>query len=74
VQSTVPDGYRGRIASLEMIVGQAGPHVGNVRAGLVAAASSGGAALAIGGLAAVTATGLIAVTVPALRRFTVSAG
>jgi MFS family permease len=72
VQSTVPDAYRGRMASLEHIVGTAGPHVGNVRAGLVAAASSGGAALALGGLAAMAATGVVAVTIPALRRFTVS--
>lgn len=74
VQTTVPDAYRGRISSLETIVGSAGPQVGNVRAGLVAAVSSGGAALAIGGLAAVTATALIAVSTPALREFTVSGG
>jgi hypothetical protein len=72
VQTTVPGEYRGRIASLELIVGSAGPQVGNVRAGLVAAISSGGAALAIGGLAAVTATAVIAATTPALRGFTVT--
>jgi len=71
VQSSVPEAYRGRIASLEHIAGTAGPHVGNVRAGLVAAATSGGAALAIGGVAAAAATALIAVSTPALRDFTV---
>jgi MFS family permease len=74
VQTTVPEAYRGRISYLENIVGSAGPKVGDVRAGLVAAASSGGAALAIGGLAAVTATALIAASTPALREFTVSGG
>ena len=52
----------------------AGPQIGNVRAGMVAAVSSGGAAMALGGLAAVTATALIAASTPALREFTVSGG
>jgi MFS family permease len=71
VQSSTPPGYRGRVSSLEHIVGSAGPQLGNLRAGLVAAATSGGASLALGGLLGVLATGLIAVTTPALRRFTV---
>jgi MFS family permease len=71
VQSSTPAAYRGRVASLEHIVGTAGPELGNLRAGLVATVTSGGASLAIGGLLGVTATGLIAVTTPALRRFTV---
>ena len=71
VQSSTPPGYRGRVASLEHIVGTAGPQLGNLRAGLVAAATSGGASMAIGGGLAVLATGLIAATTPALRRFTV---
>jgi hypothetical protein len=58
------------VSSLEFVAGAAGPQLGNVRAGLVAAATSGGAALAIGGLTGVAATALIAVTTPALRRFT----
>jgi hypothetical protein len=69
VQSATPDAYRGRIASLEHIAGSAGPQLGNLRAGLVAAATSGGVALAIGGVAGLAATGLIALTTPALRRF-----
>lgn len=71
VQGTTPDAYRGRVAALEHIVGSAGPQLGNVRAGLVAAATSGGASLVIGGLAGLAATVLIARTTPALRRFTV---
>jgi MFS family permease len=74
VQTTVPEAYRGRISSLEHIVGVAGPQVGNVRAGMVAAVSSGGVALAVGGLTALIATALIATGIPALRQFTVSGG
>ncbi|GAA2628305.1 MFS transporter [Paractinoplanes durhamensis] len=71
VQSTTPDAYRGRVSALEAMVGEAGPQLGNLRAGLVATATSGGAALAIGGASALAATALIAVSTPALRRFTV---
>ncbi|GIF20490.1 MFS family permease [Actinoplanes tereljensis] len=71
VQSTTPDAYRGRVSALEAMVGEAGPQLGNLRAGLVASATSGGAALAIGGATALAATVLIAVSTPALRRFTV---
>jgi len=69
---TTPEVYRGRVAALEHIVGSAGPRLGNLRAGLVAAGTSGGAALVIGGLAGVAATALIAAGTPALRRFTVA--
>jgi len=71
VQTVTPDAYRGRVSSLEFVAGVAGPQLGNLRAGLVGAATSGGAALAIGGLTGLAATALIAVTVPALRRFTI---
>jgi hypothetical protein len=69
VQSVTPPGFRGRVSSLEHIAGAAGPQLGNLRAGLVAAAGSGGAALALGGITAVLATALIAVSTPALTRF-----
>jgi MFS family permease len=69
VQTVTPDAYRGRVSSLEYVAGVAGPQLGNLRAGLVAAATSGGASLAIGGLTGLAATALIAVTTPALRRF-----
>jgi MFS family permease len=69
VQTVTPDAYRGRVSSLEYVAGVAGPQLGNLRAGLVAAATSGGASLALGGLTGLTATALIALTTPALRRF-----
>jgi MFS family permease len=72
IQTVTPDVYRGRVSSLEHVAGVAGPQLGNLRAGLIAAATSGAASLAIGGLTGVTATALIAVTTPALRRFRLS--
>ncbi|MGX6600757.1 MFS transporter [Micromonosporaceae bacterium Da 78-11] len=71
VQTSTPDAYRGRVAALEHIVGTAGPELGNLRAGLVAAATSAGTSLAIGGLAALAATALIAARTPGLRGFRV---
>ncbi|MGH3657693.1 MAG: MFS transporter, partial [Micromonosporaceae bacterium] len=71
VQSLTPESHRGRIASLEYVVGVAGPQLGNLRAGLVAAGTSGGAALAIGGVTCVAGIGLVGALTPRLRRFTV---
>ncbi|MBM2621329.1 MFS transporter [Actinoplanes sp. LDG1-06] len=69
IQTVTPPGYRGRISSLEHIVGVAGPQIGILRSGLVAAATSGGAALTLGGVTALLATGLIALSTPQLRAF-----
>ncbi|MCO8271138.1 MFS transporter [Actinoplanes sp. TRM 88003] len=69
IQTVTPPGYRGRISSLEHIAGAAGPQLGNLRAGLVAAGTTGGVALVLGGLTAVVATAAIAATTPQLRRF-----
>lgn len=70
VQSSTPESHRGRVAALEYVAGAAGPHLGNLRAGLVAAGTSGGASLAIGGAACLAGVGLLAVLTPPLRRFT----
>jgi predicted MFS family arabinose efflux permease len=70
VQSSTPEGYLGRVAALEHVVGVAGPELGNLRAGLVASATSGGAALAIGGMACVVGTVLIATFIRPLRTAT----
>ncbi|WP_432994410.1 MFS transporter [Dactylosporangium sp. CA-233914] len=66
VQSATPESLRGRISAAEHIVGVAGPQIGGLRAGLVAAGTSGGAALLLGGLTSLAAVGLIAVTTPGL--------
>lgn len=69
VQSSTPDTYRGRVASLEHIVGVAGPELGSVRAGAIAALTSGGVSLLLGGIACLAGIGLIARLNPQLRRF-----
>lgn len=72
VQSSTPESHRGRVASLEHIVGAAGPHVGGLRAGLVATGASGGIALIIGGLTCLAGLGLITALIPQLQRFTMT--
>jgi MFS family permease len=71
VQLTTPNALLGRVAAAEQIVGQGGPEVGNLRGGLVAAATSGMFALVSGGLACVALVTLVGVTTPGLRRFRV---
>jgi hypothetical protein len=61
----------GRVSAAEQIVGQGGPEVGNLRGGLVAAATTGTVALASGGLACVAIVILIGAITPGLRRFRV---
>jgi MFS family permease len=71
IQLNTPDAMLGRVSAAEQIVGQGGPEVGNLRGGLVAAATSGTAALVSGGLACVAAVVLIGLVTPGLRRFRV---
>ncbi|MGV9271954.1 MFS transporter [Streptomyces griseosporeus] len=68
VQTRTPDALLGRVTAAEQIVGQAGPHLGNLRGGLVAGWSSGATALITGGLLCVLAVGSVAATTPELRR------
>lgn len=68
IQAHTPDALLGRAAAAEQIVGQAGPDVGNMRAGLVAAGSSAMFALVSGGLLAAAAVAVIAARTPELRR------
>ena len=68
VQRHTPDALLGRVAAAEQIVGQAGPDLGNLRAGLVAAATSGVTALVSGGLMCMAAVALTGALTPALRR------
>lgn len=69
LQLHTPNALLGRVSAAEQIVGQAGPDIGNVRGGLVAAATSGTTALVSGGLLCVVAVVLVGVATPGLRRF-----
>lgn len=71
VQLTTPNELLGRVAAAEQIVGQGGPEVGNLRGGLVAAATTGTVALASGGLVCVAGVVLVGAVTPGLRRFRV---
>ncbi|MFZ4182521.1 MFS transporter [Streptomyces sp. R02] len=67
VQTRTPDALLGRVTAAEQIVGQAGPHLGNMRAGLVAGATSGATALVTGGLLCLLAVVWVAAGTPQLR-------
>ena len=67
VQLHTPDSMLGRVAAAEQIVGQGGPDVGNMRAGLVAGATSGTFSLVSGGVLCVVAVALVGATTPRLR-------
>lgn len=67
VQLNTPDELRGRVAAAEQMVGQAGPDIGNLRAGLVAGATSGSVSLVSGGVLCLVAVGWVAARTPALR-------
>lgn len=67
VQTHTPDALLGRVTAAETIVGQAGPHLGNLRGGLVAGWTSGVTALITGGLMCVAAVAWVGARTPQLR-------
>jgi hypothetical protein len=68
-QLETPEEFRGRVSSVEHVVGAAGPDLGNLRAGLVASVTSAPVALVSGGLAAACAVVLLAIVNRPLRRY-----
>ncbi|WP_433147134.1 MFS transporter [Actinomadura nitritigenes] len=72
VQLGTPAEILGRVGAAEQIVGQAGPDLGNLRAGLVADATSGTAAAVSGGLLCLGAVAAVAAATPPLRRSSAS--
>nr|WP_222131964.1 MFS transporter [Pseudonocardia sp. C8] len=71
IQLETPDGYRGRVSSVEQVIGAAGPEIGNFRGGLVASLTSAPLSLVTGGLAATAATLVISAINEPLRRYTI---
>ncbi|NEA18562.1 MFS transporter [Streptomyces halstedii] len=67
VQLETPDAYRGRVSSVEHVIGVAGPELGNFRGGLLASVTSAPFALVIGGLSATAAVAVVAATNASLR-------
>ncbi|MCT2592993.1 MFS transporter [Streptomyces sp. N2-109] len=69
VQMEAPDKYRGRVSSVEHVIGVAGPELGNFRAGLVASATSAPFALVTGGLGAALVIAAVAAANSPLRAY-----
>ncbi|MFF1374604.1 MFS transporter [Streptomyces sp. NPDC058308] len=69
VQWETPDAYRGRVSSVEHVIGVAGPELGNFRGGLVATATSASFSLVLGGLSAVVAIAAVAAANAPLRAY-----
>ncbi|MEV8350919.1 MFS transporter [Streptomyces niveus] len=69
VQLETPDAYRGRVSSVEHVIGVAGPELGNFRGGLVASATSAPFSLVSGGLTATLAIAVVAVVNGPLRAY-----
>ena len=68
-QLSTPDALRGRMTSVNMMFFMGGPQLGELEAGLVAAAFGVPFAIVTGGVATVVLTGLIAWKFPILRRY-----
>lgn len=68
-QLKTPDRLRGRMTSVNMVFFMGGPQLGELEAGLVAAAISAPFAIVTGGIATVLITGWIAWRYPQLRRY-----
>ena len=68
-QLSTPDELRGRMTSVNMMFFMGGPQLGELEAGLVAAAFGVPFAIVSGGVATVLLTGLVAWKFPMLRRY-----
>ncbi len=68
-QLATPDHIRGRMTSVNMIFFMGGPQLGNLEAGLVAAAFSAPVSVISGGVATVLIVGMVAWLAPQLRNY-----
>ncbi|MEV7357838.1 MFS transporter [Kitasatospora sp. NPDC091276] len=66
---SIPDELRGRAAGLEMLIGSAGPALGDLRAGGLAARQGIRVALRTGGLLCLAGTAALSAALPALWRY-----
>lgn len=69
VQLETPDAYRGRVSSMEHVIGVAGPELGNLRGGLLASVTSAPFSLVAGGLTAALAVAAVAAVNAPLRAY-----
>jgi hypothetical protein len=73
VQALTPDEFRGRVSSVEYIVGTGGAPLGNVESGTVASLTSPVFSAVSGGVGCVAIAAAIALLFPALTRYRASA-
>jgi MFS family permease len=64
-----PDNLLGRVSAVNIMVVTGGPRLGDMEAGVVAAAVGPGGSVVLGGLACIAGVGLIAWRIPALIRY-----
>ncbi|MEX0832476.1 MAG: MFS transporter [Actinomycetota bacterium] len=69
LQQSVPDSLRGRLSAVHYLVVSGGPRLGNLEAGLVAAAFTPVIAVVSGGVLTMAGALLIALFVPEFRRY-----
>jgi MFS family permease len=69
LQSTVPDALRGRMSAIHIVVVTGGPRIGDVEAGLMAAAFTPTVSVITGGVACILGMGVLAVLVPEFVRY-----
>jgi len=69
LQLSVPDALRGRLSGIHILVVTGGPRLGDLEAGLVAAAFSPTVSVVSGGLLCIVGAALVAVRVPEFRRY-----
>jgi MFS family permease len=67
--TTIPDHLRGRLAGIEQVSYSAGPLLGNLESGVVAAFAGVRASIVSGGVLCVAGVALAALALPALRRY-----
>lgn len=67
--STTPDYIRGRMTSINMLFFMGGPQLGEVEAGILAAAIGTPLSVVVGGIGTIIATALITVLIPKLRKY-----
>ncbi len=68
-QLITPDHLRGRMVSIMRIFFQGGPQLGDIEAGLLAAAAGGPISVVVGGLGTVLITSMLAYLSPKLRHY-----
>jgi MFS family permease len=69
VQTVTPDEFRGRVSSVEYIIGTGGGPLGNVESGTVATLTTPTISAVSGGVGCFVVAALIAGTIPALTRY-----